>query len=199
MGVRVCQHVLLCAALALPFGGCSSERSAEESGFTRPTEDDLASSGSSAAATDEPRRPTSKVATVDGGLRRSAPGDAAPAAGDGGSGDAAPTSGDGAPTSSLSPQARAMADSLQEAVSSLSSDRCEQSFNTLKALARAANRAVPRRADYLQACGELSPAMQSCLLPAYREDHQVECESARSQTDNATLRRLREVIEGHPE
>ncbi len=99
----------------------------------------------------------------------------------------------------LSPAARAMAEAVSEAASEVSGDACEHSFNTLKALARTANRAVPRRADYLQACGELSPDMQRCLDPAYREDHNEECLRAHSRTDRGILGRLERLIEGSAE
>jgi hypothetical protein len=182
---------LAVALIAALFATAACDRGAapsSESSFSRPTEDDLADDGPAPArpAKSAPTRPRERAAadlhSSDSGVSTS----------DGGGFPSERAT----PSPTLSPEARAMAESLGEAAASLSEDVCEQSFNTLKALARGANRAVPRRADYMQACGELSPPMQRCLLPAYREEHQLECEQARARTEPSALQRLREVIEG---
>jgi hypothetical protein len=76
---------------------------------------------------------------------------------------------------------------------------CPRSFDILRALARQANRAVPARAEYLQACEALPPVMQRCVDPGYRQEHDQECTAARDNTDPLLLERFRRIVEGDSE
>lgn len=72
---------------------------------------------------------------------------------------------------------------------------CEHSFDILRALALEANRALPRRDDYLRACEALPPGMQRCLDPGYRSENEQECYDAHTGTAPALLERLRQIVD----
>ncbi len=95
------------------------------------------------------------------------------------------------------PQPSPADEAIERAIASAESpaSTCERTFALLRELALAANRAVPRRAAYLEACEVLPEAMQRCLDPAYREQNEQECLAARATTPPENLERLRRVVE----
>jgi hypothetical protein len=166
-------------------------QAAPEGEFTRPGASDVADEPAGGArAAPATSGPPPAVDTADAAAARSAPSESAAA-------DAAAAW--SAPSESAAADAAAAAPDEPGAPSrepGAAGDPCERSFNTLKVLARAANRAVPARVDYLRACSALSPEMQTCLEPAYRADHEVECYEAHTRTDRDDLARLERVVEG---
>lgn len=78
----------------------------------------------------------------------------------------------------------------------LGTSPCQHSFDILRQVSQGANKALPHRVRYLEACNAMPFMMQRCLDPGYRAENEDDCSAIRDSMDPMLLERFRRVVAG---